>query len=352
MACVALAGVALAFPVPSTLVEGWYAAGLYPVVQRMVTPIANMVPIAVFDVLLVAGGLTVIVIVWRGLSGAWRRRRLAPAGAAVWRVVVMAAAAYLVFLALWGLNYRREPLIDRIEMREGPPSPEAVVALGLQAASRLNTLHAEAHTTGWPEPPWRTVALREGFAEAQAALGGAVAVPGRLKPTLLGSYFRWVGVDGMVNPFALEVLANPDLLPFERPFVAAHEWAHLAGYADEAEASFVGWLACLRGGATAEYSGWLAMFVQIHGEIGGAEQVSLVNALAAGPRADISAMATRQRSGQVPVLRQAGWFAYDAYLRANRVDDGVLRYGAVVTMATQARFDEVWTPVRRSSDGR
>jgi hypothetical protein len=39
---------------------------------------------------------------------------------------------------------------------------------------------------------------------------------------------------------------QPDLLPFEKPFVAAHEWAHLAGYADESEASFVGWLTCVR----------------------------------------------------------------------------------------------------------
>ena len=67
-------------------------------------------------------------------------------------------------------------------------------------------------------------------------------MPGRLKRTLFGPYFRWTGVDGMVDPFGLEVLVNPDLLPWERPFVAAHEWAHLAGFADEAEASFVGWL--------------------------------------------------------------------------------------------------------------
>src|SRR5690606_39996891 len=50
------------------------------------------------------------------------------------------------------------------------------------------------------------------------------AVPGRLKRSLLGFYFRWASIDGMVNPFGLEVLRNPDLLPFERPFVAAHEW--------------------------------------------------------------------------------------------------------------------------------
>ena len=55
----------------------------------------------------------------------------------------------------------------------------------------------------------------------------------------------------MINPFGLEVLVNPDLPLSERPFVAAHEWAHLAGYADESEASFVGWLTCMRADAAA-----------------------------------------------------------------------------------------------------
>ena len=38
--------------------------------------------------------------------------------------------------------------------------------------------------------------------------------------------------------------------------VAAHEWAHLAGYADESEANFVGWLTCARASDAARYSGW------------------------------------------------------------------------------------------------
>ena len=53
----------------------------------------------------------------------------------------------------------------------------------------------------------------------------------------------------MTNPFFLEVIINPDLLPFEQPFVLAHEWAHLAGYADESEANFVAWLTCVQGDA-------------------------------------------------------------------------------------------------------
>ena len=62
---------------------------------------------------------------------------------------------------------------------------------------------------------------------------------GRPKPTLLGGYFHKASIAGMTDPFFLETLLAPDLLDVERPFVIAHEWAHLAGYADESEANFV-----------------------------------------------------------------------------------------------------------------
>ncbi|MGH9255436.1 MAG: DUF3810 family protein, partial [Vicinamibacterales bacterium] len=176
--------------------------------------------------------------------------------------------------------------------------------------------------------------------------------PGRLKRSLLGPYFRWTSVDGMINPFGLEVLVNPDLLPFERPFVAAHEWAHLAGYADESEASFVGWLTCLHADTPAQYSGWLALFWQVSGEVNPSERARITGALAAGPRGDIEASVARIRRGEWPWLRDAGWRLYDRYLKANRVEEGVRSYGAVVTLILRARFDDGWIPVRRGASER
>ena len=43
----------------------------------------------------------------------------------------------------------------------------------------------------------------------------------------------------------------------------AHEWAHLAGYADEGEANFVGWLVCIDAGDAARYSGWLFLYSEV-----------------------------------------------------------------------------------------
>jgi hypothetical protein len=183
----------------------------------------------------------------------------------------------------------------------------------------------------------------------QHALASAPdAEPGRLKRSLLGPYFRWAGVDGMVNPFGLEVIANPDLLPFERPFVAAHEWSHLAGYADEAEANFVGWLTCVRASRSHQYSGWFYLYWQISGEVNAEERGRLNAALAEGPRRDVNAVIARLRRGQIPALQRASWQVYDTYLKANRVEAGVRSYGEVVTLVLRARFAPEWVPVRRA----
>jgi hypothetical protein len=151
----------------------------------------------------------------------------------------------------------------------------------------------------------------------------------------------------MIDPFALEVLANPDLLPFEQPFVACHEWAHLGGYADESEASFVGWLTCVRGDEAAQYSAWLFLYWEISGLVGAADRVALTAALSPGPRADIDAVVDRVRRGQLPRLRAISWTAYDQYLKANRVEEGVRSYDAVITLLARARFTDNWVPVLR-----
>ncbi|MBI4885586.1 MAG: DUF3810 family protein [Acidobacteria bacterium] len=334
-------------PAPAAI-EGWFATGIYPAIQRSLTPLSNRLPFALIDLLgAVAVGLAGMMLA-RAAVGSIRTRKPWPALQAVAHLAGAAAVTYLVFLLLWGLNYRRVPMTERLVLSAGSPSSDAVVQLGLQAAAQLNALHAAAHRSGWREPPWEDGALRRAFGEVQQFLSDAApAAPGRLKRSALGYYFRWTGVDGMINPFGLEVLVNPDLLPLERPFVAAHEWAHLAGYADESEASFVGWLTCVRASSPSQYSGWLALYWQVSGEIGVEDRARVAGALAGGPRADVDAIAARIRRGEWPWLRDAGWRIYDDYLKANRVQEGVRSYGAVITLILRARFEEGWVPVRR-----
>jgi hypothetical protein len=84
----------------------------------------------------------------------------------------------------------------------------------------------------------------EAFADTLRALGHGSVRRTRARAERHRPLLSMDRVDGMVSPFTLEVLANPDLC-LRAALLAAHE-SHLAGCADEAEASYVGWITCVR----------------------------------------------------------------------------------------------------------
>ncbi len=182
---------------------------------------------------------------WRGASAGPRRSGRASAGRCAAVAVVV-----LAFMIMWGFHYRRLPLEATLAHVAHAVSRDAAAGHRRRQRARGQSPSEDAGrprtspTRRWPRSP-------EGpMDRALVALNRTpLARPGRPKFSLiLTPFFTWSGVDGMIDPLALESIVHPDLLPVERPFVLAHEWAHLAGQADEAEASAVGWLACMKGG--------------------------------------------------------------------------------------------------------
>jgi hypothetical protein len=161
---------------------------------------------------------------------------------------------------------------------------------------------------------------------------GSLARPGRPKISrVLTPYFTASGVDGMINPIALESIVHADLLPFERPFVLAHEWAHLAGHGDEAEASAVGWFACMNGPPALAYSASLYLIMQAGGQLRGDARSRALAKIDQGVREDFEKV--RQRLvRQRPIVRQASSRVYNQYLKANRVDEGTASYSRAVSV--------------------
>jgi len=333
-----LVACSLAFaPLPPNAVERFYAAGWYPHVQPVLTRASNAVPLAWLDpsILIV---LTAVFIggwrTWRRTGGGrWRR---------TWRVVLLlaqlASAIYVLFLLVWGLNYRRVPAVERLAISRARITPERLVRVGTLAGDRVNALYDSARSDARLTGDALMTTMSPAFARAEEILGSTWRVtPGRPKASLIARTFPLSGVDGMTNPFALEVILNPEVLPFERPFILAHEWAHLAGHAPESEAGFVAFLACLQGPRDAQYSGWLDLLLHLLGTVPAAVRRELLATLGDGPRKDVRAMDARMRR-VVPVVHQVSWSVYDEYLRANRVPGGVANYDDVVTLILGSRI--------------
>ena len=328
----ALATAAAFAPIPAAFVERWYSRTFFPRLQHVLTGATNLAPFALFDVLwisAVAG--TAVVLRRRVREHGWTRGLLRVAGG----LARGAAAVYLVFLATWGLNYRRVPMFEKVAFDPSRVTRAASSALGDLMARELNATYAAAHARPVSLDP-----VGAAFQDTVRALGGSPITLGRPKQTLLGWYFHQTSISGMSNPFLLETLIAPDLFDVERPFVVAHEWAHLAGYADESEANFVAFVACRHADAAARYSAALAI-------IGYAKPPEdLRRVLELGPRMDIYAINERyaKTSG---TLRFAAKEGYDKYLKANRVERGIESYNAVVQLILGTAFDERGNPILR-----
>jgi hypothetical protein len=337
---VLLAAIAALSPLPAPIVERAYSTGAYPLIQHSLTPLSNLAPFALLDLLIAA-----IAAFWfaQAVNDIVERERwLGAVPSILMRSAVIASACYLTFLAAWGLNYRREPIAAKLQFDDTAVSAAGAKALAAVAVERVNALYEAAHR------PEQTGRLEEAFARMQHDLGAErTAAPGRPKPTLLDLYFRRAAVDGMTDPYFLETLVTGDLLPIERPFVLAHEWSHLAGYANEGEANFLGWLTCLHGDDLEQYSGWLFLYGELSGSLTSADRIEMAARLAPGPIADRRAIAARVRRYFRPRLALAGWRVYDRYLKANRVEAGNLSYAEVVRLALGTRFGPDWKPLRK-----
>lgn len=302
--------------------------------------VSARLPVAALDLLLVS-------LCALALWGMWRRRRAAGRLPAAARALVVAAALlWLVFLAAWGWHYQVPTLEARLGIGPDQLTTPEGQAFARATVRALNSLHASAHAQPWTSRSDLPAALGPHLARVLAPLGVGWTpywpVP---RHTLLDPYFRAAGIDGMTNPFGLDILLNSRVLPVELPALAAHEYAHLAGFADESDASVVAWLACQGGPPALQYSSALAVLPHLLSGLPAAAQREVLSGLGEGPRHDIRAIAARLDE-QRPWVHAVAWQTYDRFLKANRVREGVARYDAVARVLIDAA-DPVTGRLRR-----
>ena len=329
---IAVAALVALTPPGAGTVERVYARGLYPVIQSTITPLSNRVPFAVFDVT-VSGLVLAMGLVWVvSFRQAKKKQRIRAVGRALMGTVTLLATAYLWFLGAWGFNYARPPLESQVPFDAARITPDAVRALAEHAIERANQTYGQAHAAGFPAvsdvPPRLVAALHQVEHDFGRPRPTVVATP---KWTVFTPYYRAAGVSGQLGPFFLETLLNPDLTGPEREATLAHEWAHLSGYAPESEASFIGVLAALRAGPSAEYSAWLDLVAESVNQLQPVTQRVVLAQLAEGPRRDQEAIRERLKMLVAPVER-AAWSTYDHMLKSQGVEEGVHSYSRVIQL--------------------
>lgn len=331
---------AVTLRLPRAWIENDYANGIFAAMNRALVPWSNRVPFAVGD--LEAIVVIAALIVWwvRAVRRAPRGKRARTVLAMLAHTAGWAAAGVVLFEVLWGFNYRRDTVVQRI-VYEPHPSDAAVAAFSERIVGILNHDVGPAHAETLD-----LAKLRDAYEPLIARLGDRrpveVTTP---KATMLQPYYDAAGIGGMYSPFAFETLLNATFLPFEVPRALAHEWAHVGGFTDEGDANYIGTLACLRSDdPLIRYSGafWT------YGDLPEAQR----RRLHLDPRvvADFDASRARFLRHYMPQVFAVQWRFYDSYLRTSGVHGGVASYGFFLSLLVGTKLDAQGLPeVRETS---
>jgi hypothetical protein len=324
-------------------VEAHFVTGVSQPVAQALGAVTGRVAWPVAQVGLAALIVGVLAAVAVGLArpgrAAWLRRA-APRGLAV------LSTGYAVFVAIWGLNYARQPLFTAFALDDRPPSLAEVRSLTAELVTATNRAR---ETT--PEGPDGVARLAGDFADAARRAQDAYARAGVRWPFLAGTYapakailasnlISYTGLGGIYIPFTAEPNVNVDGPAFDHPFDICHEMAHQRGVAREDEANFVAYVVCrdygdpdFRYSVTLTAAAYAANALE---EVDNDAAVGLWANLGLGTRRDLAARRAWTERHTSP-LKDVGSEVNHAYLKSNGVADGVASYSRVVQLLVAER---------------
>lgn len=331
------------------VVERVFATGWSPAVLRPLSRAAGLIPFPLAELVVAGFLLRQLAGAARGLAGVRRGERSLPhaLGAGALRLGQDLGVAAVLFYALWGFNYARAPLEERLGLPDGTVAGDAeIAALAEAAVQRANEAYRALHGTadaGRPTglPSDRGAlrrALQQGWKEAARRLELPDHVAARYGPakTFVGSgLLARLGISGFFFPFTGEPVLNGRVPAVAAVQALAHEQAHQRGAAPEDEAGFLGFVAA--SGAPHPLARYAAhafasryLLAELARRDRGRYQRLSARRLPGVRRdlADLRAYVERYRG---PTSRLASR-VNDAYLRSNRVEGGAESYGLVVRL--------------------
>ncbi|TAD85571.1 MAG: DUF3810 domain-containing protein [Bacteroidetes bacterium] len=318
-------------------IEAWYSRGIYLWVSQAQRWLLGWLPFSVGDVIYAClclwGFYKVFRIIWR----MWQRTATKP----VWLKnlkfsIQLLTGAYLWFHLAWGFNYHRLGSSHQLQLLPNAYTLADVDTLTITLNQRLRLLCADTASLA-PLQQWsQTQMLQQGLlgysraAQTYPFLSYGVA---SVKPTLMGKAINYFGVLGYANPFTGEAQMNYTMPRFLWPYTLCHEMAHQLGYATEAEANLIGYLACKANGSKPfAYSVYAGLQGYALGDLYATDSI-----LAAQRHAETPSFLTADRKKSSRFFKQFQnpfepliYGFYENYLKANNQPLGHKSYNFVV----------------------
>lgn len=249
--------VLLVLPYFPLQVEQFYSNGFYPIVSRFSRLTIGRIPFSL-------GDLIYVVVIAFILKWLWNQRKSWKLG---WKSNILSLLSfvsvfYFLFHSLWALNYYRQPLFEKMEIKKDYSDAD-LLAFTKKLIIKTNKVQkqlAKNDSLKVTFPYSQNQVFRmnlNGYKKLAKEHSYFTYTYLSIKKSLISLPLTYMGFGGYLNPFTNEAQVNYLGPMYGFPMTANHEMAHQMGYASESECNFIGFLASVKNdNLYIQYSGY------------------------------------------------------------------------------------------------
>jgi hypothetical protein len=328
----------LASLMPETI-ETYYSQLAYYHLVRILSTVNKFIPFSLGELLV--AGIIVYYLAWTFWYVGRATRREASI-IEILKILLLQWAwlftfGFAIFLFMWGLNYQRQPIEDRLpDLEQRGEGREEIISVGRRIVDGINrnfTTRDAQTATGTSQMtigiPRLFQVIESGF-QLEPMLGaasqGGFANP---KPLIFSKLATAFDVRGIYMPYTGEATYNEAVPDCDLPFTIAHVKAHQRGYAREDEANFIAFAVCIKSQEPyVRYSGFLhgLKVLDFLAKSDAQTAASLKSQILPQASADMQARDAYWASTRSSTLTPAANAAINIYLRANRIRGGLKNF--------------------------
>ena len=231
-------------------------------------------------------------------------------------LVAFSSILYFLFYFLWGLNYFKPSLVDK---------------LNIKSEYEFNVLDETINRVIF-EINKESSFISEDINKSDI-FNLLNTTASNIKKSIIPDIFLYQKVSGHYIPFTSEAIFVDKIPLVDMPIVILHEQAHQSGYANEGEASFIAFSKAINNREPfIRYSGYFYALINLLNEISKKNSDKLddyITKLDEKVISDINKVQNFWSKYSDSFLDKAQNFIYDLYLKSNNQEAGIMTYGEV-----------------------
>ena len=310
------------------LAEG-YARMVYPSLSATLSAFSSLFPFPLMEVFVVG------LILWLVCYPIWKRRKGICWQKILFREIEMLAWVYVWFYLSWGLNYYRYNIYTRLQTRPVAYEEQHFQDFLKEYTQCLNASYQ-------PQTEVDSDTLRHHIGSFYANLPEIYGLTQpqswqHPKEFIFTPLYSKVSVLGSMGPFFSEAQLNADLPEVQYPFTYAHEFSHLLGVSNEAEANYWAYRACTESSLPAlQYCGYFGLLPYVISNasylLSKEDFQAWIKTIRPEVRTQYNEKNAYWQERYSPWIGKIQDFTYNLFLKGNKIPSGKKNYAEVISL--------------------